>query len=248
MKKLNFEIIKKVDYLLVFLVAVFGLIALLVNIISDIFPIHHKQRQPAHIEIIDSETEEDSAKLTENINFMKKLKDVYVFSVSTSAIKSNELSKSNIESKQLENVMQKHSTASEIINFIFVKDEQELKLFSTKAFIYKYELADDDNSSSYIVHKHNFNIYAVIKEDSNNDKQLDSKDKISLYVSDYNGNNLKEISSSIYYVDCIDENTILFTEYSNGKVSYYEYNGNLKTTKLIKSIEKEVTEKSIDLY
>ena len=71
-----------------------------------------------------------------------------------------------------------------------------------------------------------FNIYAVIKEDTNRDKQLDSKDKIALYVSNYDGKNLKEISSSVYYLDCIDKNTFLFAEYEDGKVTFYEYDGN----------------------
>lgn len=52
MKKINFEIIKKVDYLLVFIAAVIGLIALLVNLVSEIFPIRYSQ--PAHIEIIEA--------------------------------------------------------------------------------------------------------------------------------------------------------------------------------------------------
>ena len=244
MKKINFELIKKIDYLLVFIAAVFGLIAMLVNIISDFFPIHHSQ--PAHIEIIDSD-KELSPKITETVNFIKKIKDVYIFSVSTSAIKSDELPKSYIKAEDLSNTMQKSSSNSKVINFIFVKDGLESSLFSSKAFFYKYELANYADSKSYR-NMHDFNIYAVIKEDSNNDKQLDSKDKISFYVSDYDGNNLKEISSSIYYLDCIDKNTVLFTEYTDGKVSYYEYNGDLKNKKLIKYIKKEVTEKSIFLW
>ena len=52
MNKINFEIIKKVDYLLVFIAAVIGLIALLVNLVSEIFPIRYSQ--PAHIEIIEA--------------------------------------------------------------------------------------------------------------------------------------------------------------------------------------------------
>ena len=71
MKKINFEIIKKVDYLLVFIAAVIGLIASLVNLISEIFPIRYSQ--PAHIEIIDSKDEEAVSKITESIDFLEKM-------------------------------------------------------------------------------------------------------------------------------------------------------------------------------
>ena len=251
MKKINFEIIKKVDYLLVFIAAVIGLIALLVNLISEIFPI--RGSQPAHIEIIDSRDEEAVSKITESIDFLEKIKDVYVFSVTTSAIKSDDLSKSNLEAKQLSNIIQKSSSASKIINFIFVKDEQETLLFPSKVFIYKYQLSNDNspndiNTSAIHKNLHNFNIDAVIKEDTNRDKQLDSKDKIALYVSNYDGKNLKEISSSVYYLDCIDKNTFLFSEYEDGKVTFYEYDGNFEKVTLIKTVQQELSEKRIILW
>lgn len=251
MKKINFELIKKIDYLLIFLAGVIGAIALLVGVISEIFPIHHSR--PAHIEIIDSNEKEPDEKTAESIDFLEKLKDVYVFSVSTSAIKSDDLSKSNFEANQFSNVMQKASSASEIINFIFVKDEQETTLFSSKVFIYKYQLANDSDSdggaaSSAYKNQHSFNMYTVIKEDTNNDKRLDSKDRIALYVSDYDGKNAKEISSSIYYLRCIDKDTFLFIEYEDGKAYYYAYDGNLKSKKLVKCVEKKISEKTIQLW
>jgi hypothetical protein len=251
MKKINFELIKKIDCLLVFIVAVIAIIGLLITFISEILPVHHST--PAHIEIVNSDDEEATKKTTETIDFVKKIKDVYVFSISTSAIKSNELSTSKSEAKQLSNSIVKGNSSSEIVNFIFVKDEQETVLFSSKAFIYKYQLANDNDSdtnkvSSSIKKSHIFNIYAVIEEDTNNDKQLDSNDKIVLYVSDFDGKNLKEISSSIYYLDLVDRDVILFTEYNDGKVYYYEYDGNSKNKKIIKCVEKELDNKYINLW
>ena len=43
-----------------------------------------------------------------------------------------------------------------------------------------------------------------------------------MYVSNYDGKNLKEISSSVYYLDCIDKNTFLFSEYEDGKEAHAE--------------------------
>lgn len=146
MKKINFELIKKIDYLLVFIVAVIAIIGLLITFISEILPVHHST--PAYIEIVNSDDEETTKKTTETIDFVKKIKDVYVFSISTSAIKSNELSTSKSEAKQLSNSIVKGNSSTEIVNFIFVKDEQETVLFSSKAFIYKYQLANDNDSDT----------------------------------------------------------------------------------------------------
>ena len=114
-------------------------------------------------------------------------------------------------------------------------------------------MANDNDSDtnkvwSSINNSHIFNIYAVIEEDTNNDKQLDSNDKIALYVSDFDGKNLKAISSSIYYLDFVDRDVFLFTEYNDGKVYYYEYDGKSKNKKLIKYVEKELDNKYINLW
>ena len=68
-----------------------------------------------------------------------------------------------------------------------------------------------------------------------------------MYVSNYDGKNLKEISSSVYYLDCIDKNTFLFAEYKDGKVTFYEYDGNFEKVTLIKTIQQELSEKRIIL-
>jgi len=81
MKKINFELIKKIDYLLVFIVAVIAIIGLLITFISEILPVHHST--PAYIEIVNSDDEEATKKTTETIDFVKKIKDVYVVSIST---------------------------------------------------------------------------------------------------------------------------------------------------------------------
>lgn len=259
MKKINFELIKKIDYVLVLLIALIFIVSFFIKKISRIIP--RKHIEPAHISIVNSDDDNVSEEIKEKIDFLKKVDDVYIFTVSTSAIKSGDLSDSlytgsGYNGTSISNVIGQSigQSSSQIINFIFNKDLEEYKLFSSKVYIYKYELKNPmipDFSSVYIpsyVAGHDFNIYAVIKDDSNNDKKLDSKDNISLFVSDYDGKNLHEISSSIYYLENIEQNIYLFTEYNDGKVSFFEYDGNTDKKTLIKTIEQELDDKEIKLW
>ena len=256
MKKINFETIRKIVYILVLIIAVTVIITFSVRAIKDHLP--RKKAKTAQIKVVDSEDEEETEDTTESIDYLTKLDDVYVFAVSSSAIKSDELSLPTTMGIEMSNAIGQSIPrygSSQIINLLFVKNGQETSLFSSKAFIYKYQLKNSYYPSpesasiySYSTLDHDFNIYAVIKNDTNNDKILDSKDNISLYVSDYDGNNLQELSPSIYYFTCTDNNVFVFSEYNEGKISFYEYDGNLKKVSLITTFEKELTEKRINLW
>ena len=248
MKKFNFDTIKKIDYILVLIIAVAAIITFSINTIKDHLP--YKKATKDQIMVVDSEDGEGAEDTTESINFLTKLDDVYVFSVSSSAIKSDELYLPATAGIEMSNTIPRYGS-SQITNFLFIKNGQETNLFSSKAFIYKYELKTHPESYStysYSDYEHDFNIYAVIKSDTNNDKFLNSRDNISLYISDYDGSNLQELSSSIYYFACTDNNVFVFSEYNEGKVNFYEYDGNLKKASLIKTFETELKEKIIDLW
>ena len=259
MKKLNFELIKKIDYVLVLFIAIVCIALFLTEKISRYIP--RKHLEPAHISVINSDDDVSSEEIKESINFLKKVDDTYIFTISTNAIKSAELSDSIYTGNGYNGLAISNSigqsirqSSSQIVNFMFQKGKEENKLFSSKVYIYKYELKKFRNqeiyqsSYPYPLTGHDFNIYAVIKDDSNNDKKLDSKDNISLFVSDYDGKNLHEISSSIYYLENIEQNIYLFTEYNDGKVSFFEYDGNTDKVTLIKTIEQELNEKEIKLW
>ena len=256
MKKINFEIIKKINSVLILIIAVAVIISFSVETVKNIIP--RKHAKTAQIKIVDSNNEKEVEEIKESIDFYKKIDDVYIFSVSSSAIQSEELAEPEYLSLEMSNAIGQSMrySSSQLINFIFEKNDEEKTLFSPKVFIYKHQLKNSTSihidppvsAYPYDLSDHDFNIYAVIKNDTNNDKTLDSKDNISLYISDYDGSNLQEISSSIYYFECTGQNIFVFSEYKNGKVSFYEYDGNLKKIKLIKSFEKELTEKRINLW
>ncbi len=248
MKKFSFETIKKIDYVLILVAAIIAIIVFAYGLISSLIPIG--SANPPQVKIVADDDEKTNESTAEHIDFYEKLKDTYIFKVTTDAIKASEMDSSHFsESKMLANSVMRSDSSERIVNFIFVKNGQEHKLFSSKAFVYKHQLMNEgyDHTQAVYTRETDFNVYAVVKEDSNADKKLDSKDNIALYISDYDGQNLRELSQSVYYVECLSGNICVFSEYSDGKVSFYEYNGNTKNVTLIKTYEKELSEKKIYL-
>ncbi len=195
--------------------------------------------------------EDPKVEIKEYVSFNTKLDDVYVFDVKSSGIRaeegySNESGAVGLVGKGYNNSLY-YSGSDGIKNFIFVKEgsETELKLFPSDVFIYKYQFQQQDERYSF---SHKLNIYAVIKSDTNKDKVLSSRDNIALYVSNYDGTGLTEISPSIISFELIDKNQFLFTEHDGKTLSFYAYNTETKTRTLIKSVEQEISEKSIAMH
>ena len=132
MKKINFEIIKKVDYVLVLLIALFVIISFSVKSISKLIP--RKKSSPPKITIVDSDDEKELAETKETTDFLRKVDDVYIFSVSTSAIKSDDLSSSTgyLIPQMSNSIGQMRSSSSQIINLIFVKSNFITSIYCDK--------------------------------------------------------------------------------------------------------------------
>ena len=235
MKKIDFEFIKKADFVLVFILAVLGIILLCVTILQEIIP-YHGSRQNNRIAVVDDEKIE----IKEYIEFDLKIRDAYIFTVKSSGIRVEvyEAEKMNKSSAYFD-ALGKGGNEDGITNFLFVKTggDAEYTLFPRNTFIYKYRLAAEDTSGYR--YPCDCNVYAVVKEDTNNDKILDGKDDIALYISDYDGKNLNEISASIDTFAFIDKNQFLFTEYNGTDSTYYAYDCAERKKYTIKSGVKE---------
>lgn len=249
MKKINFEVIKKIDLLLFLIGAILGCILLILAIIDSI-PTFHIRTQNTQMEIV----EDPKIEIKEYISFSRKIKDTYVFAIRSSGIRADGLYETEDNYRNSKNtsyacynsIKSYDNDRNAITNFIFIKDgeKEEYRIFPPNTFIYKYQLMRDNRDYPGF---NNFNIYAVIKEDTNHDKVLDSADDIALYVSDYDGRNIKEISTSIMTFDNIDKDEFLFTEYDGTTLSYFSYNGTDCKKKLLKSVKQEIKDKSLDI-
>ena len=77
MKKIDFETIKKIDYVLVLLIAIVCIITFLVEKISRYMPKHYSE--PAHISVVNSNDDISSEETKESLDFLEKLEDVYIY-------------------------------------------------------------------------------------------------------------------------------------------------------------------------
>jgi len=115
---LSFEKIKKIDYILVFVCGLLGAIILIFAVVDFISSLNWFSHEP-RIDIVDIAKNPD-AKIKENIDFYQKVRDCYVFSIKTNAVRSDELedfqTASDVFSKS-----ESMARPENIANYIFVK-------------------------------------------------------------------------------------------------------------------------------
>ncbi len=249
MRKLDFESIRKANHVLFFLCACVGLVILcvmLVFIVTDVLFSSSSRDETAVVVktgVADGEVsgvagDENNAENEggvkeeeekEYIEFNRMLKDVYVFDVLDSSL--------CVKKDVKIHVKYRSSRSTEVVfdgvlaNFLFLNDKkEERKLFpSNLQYIIKHSFVDTCNCG----------IYAVIKNDSNGDKEFDYSDDVSLYASDCEGNNLMELSSSVIYSRSIGHGKILFSEFCDGEERFYVFDCVKKEKELIKSVKQE---------
>ncbi|UTC64668.1 hypothetical protein E4O00_13130 [Treponema sp. OMZ 788] len=244
MKKISFELIKKIDFVLIFIFSILGIVTWVIIMISIFDPFRSRRSVSNEVAIVEDETKEE---IREYIEFNEKIKDVFIFNIKSSKIKADglydDIPKVSLKSGPS---FSAKSGNEGITNLIFIKDKnyEEYKLFESNIFIYRYRFAESSNRNNISCDK---NIYAVVNEDTNNDKTLNTKDNVALYVSGYDGKNLIQISNSVYKVIIIDKNQLLFTEYDGTLLTFFLYDIDLNKKTKLRSIEQECPEKEIYL-
>ena len=237
------ETVKKIDAVLI-LVAGVALIIFLCAAAYDMFG-GHDYEPPNQIIIADSNDPDEKVEVKETVTFYKSVKDVYVFSVSSTAINSDDLVEMTAESGfSMKNSVKSFNSA--VANFIFVKDGVQKRLFDKNALIYKYSLANTDENVYPLLH--DFNIYAVVNQDTNGDQLLNGMDNVSLYVSSYDGTGLEMLSPSIYSFDFSAKNIFVYSEYDGTKETFYRFNCETGKKVMLTSVSQEVEEKRIAMY
>lgn len=146
---------------------------------------------------------------------------------------------------------QEDYSGSSVVNFIFNKNggESEIKLFPENVFVYQYIIArsplaisirreaylfdsypEDDLTIDNIkkdTDKKDYcekNIYFVIASDTNGDGVLNKDDDIALYLSDYDGANLKKLSSNMFMFKRLDNYSIIYSDcIKAGETKIYSY-------------------------
>lgn len=241
MRKLDFESIRKANHVLFFLCACVGLVILCVFMVTDVLFSSSSRDETAVVvkkgvadgEVSgvagDEKNAENERGGEEYIEYECRLKNAHVFAVMDSSIRVKKDVKIHVKYRS--------SRSTEVVfdgvlaNFLFLNDKkEERKLFpSNLQYIIKHSFVDTCNCG----------IYAVIKNDSNGDKEFDYSDDVSLYASDCEGNNLMELSSSVIYSRSIGHGKILFSEFCDGEERFYVFDCVKKEKELIKSVKQE---------
>ena len=236
------ETVKKIDAVLIMIACVGVIICLGIaawDMLGD-----HTYEPPNQIVVVDSNDPEEVTEVKETVTYLKSIKDTHVFEVSSTAICSDDLVTECASGMSMKNSVKSYNSA--VANLLFVKDGAQKRLFDKNALIYKYTLAHFDNEG-YIMNC-DFNVSAVVNQDTNGDKVLNGMDNVSLYFSSYDGTGLEMLSPSIYSFDFSAKNTFVYSEYDGTKQTFYRYDRETGKKSLLTSVEQEVEEKSIALY
>ncbi|MBR4839376.1 MAG: hypothetical protein IK005_02735 [Paludibacteraceae bacterium] len=241
--KIDIEFIKKADYILVFLCSLAGLIMLSFLLIDVFFKPSHKEvtvNNSINNENEDKnegEKEGQKKEEKEHIEFYSLLNDGYLFKVKNYNLPLEYSRISKIKSYDEEEMEYGLS------NFLFINSKkEEYRLFpSNSQYIYKYSFIYEKEDSLEC------NLYAVIKNDTNDDKKLTTSDDVSLYISDPDGKNLTEISPDIQSLEQFLSRKIVFTEYHDKELKYYAFDCKKREKIHIKSVKQDYSSKKLDL-
>ena len=191
----------------------------------------HSSARNAGVAVLPGESAdgtEKRTKVTYTEQFVAKLRDTYVFSLS-----SNVIDPFHRHPKSLERGMMRddaprgrYHAAGDAVNLIFVGPDGEGKvLFEQDVRINQYELSRDEEKTPY--NRHSFllerNIYLVTTSDTNKDGFLNYEDAQTLYVSDYNGADLKVVLEDVESYQELSANLLLITKRVGSDTEFFEY-------------------------
>ena len=95
MKKISFELIKKIDFVLIFIFLILGIITWAIVMI-DAFGPFSRHTVSNEVAIVEDDTKEE---IREYIEFNEKLKDVFIFNLKSSKIKADRDRKSVVRER-----------------------------------------------------------------------------------------------------------------------------------------------------
>ena len=167
-------------------------------------------------------------KVTYTEHFVAKLRDTYVFSLSSDVIDPFYRHPKSLERGMMHDDAPRgrYHAAGDAVNLIFVGPDGEGKvLFEQDVRINQYELSRDEKETPYGRHQLLLerNLYLVTTSDTNKDGFLNYEDQQTLYVSEYNGAELKVVLEDVESYQELSANLLLITKRVDSKTEFFEY-------------------------
>lgn len=217
--------VKTANYFLFFFGTVFLLLFIGYQIVDNVF----NDRYPTHdsIPVVDG-NDTTHTPIEYETSFIEKHDDVYIFRV-----KSNRILGGKPQVENAFTAVQMFSKGVnddfETVNYLFARINGE-----PGVLLDSHALVLDANLINLLPEKHLYHrkfktfkhLFTVVMNDTNQDKVLDRKDKISLLASDYDGANLITIAEDISNYEIIDDNLLLLSLRETEKSSRFIYNLN----------------------
>jgi hypothetical protein len=182
-RTMNF--IEKSNKVLLFLAAIFVIIAIGKNIISDLLRKDYSEPKVQVIDHDDALKEEQKPKLEKR--YVGQIKDVHILEITSDKIIEEQSFSANAE---MMIVSSPFSLSSNVVNLMFTKEgEKNNLLFENNALI--VEFSPTQEKEAEYQNTLSKNIYSVARQDTNKDGYLNQYDKKELLISEYDGTKLK---------------------------------------------------------
>lgn len=229
MKKL-LAFISTTNQFLIFLAVLLFIVVAGKDLFRGFFEPSYQEPQVKIIE--DAGEAKEEVQIKYETKFNMKLLDVYVFNLSSDAIKMK--SGSNMDDTTLNMFSAGARKIFQKVNLLFVpKSGSSYLLMKDDGYIIKTSFYDDSKEKHRYKKKLSKNLYLVISKDENSDGFLNSDDDAAdLYVSDYNGKNLKLILKGVENYELMQDNFIMIEAREKSGVTFYTYD--LLTKELLK--------------
>ena len=169
------------------------------------------------------------------------LRDNYVFALESDAIAESEMGPLQKSVASYERAGMK----KEVVNYYFVSvsTKKETTLLEHNALIVSSRFINDSKDAGPLLGK---NIYAIASADSNADGSLSVDDEVDLYASAYDGTRLEKIGKNVYGYQLIADDTVLFTEATDGGKAFRTYNDKTGKTETVKTVSEKPENKEFD--
>ncbi len=187
------------------------------------FRTYHPEENKVEI-IPESEQTSDSKKTIYTTEFEHRIKDVLVFNIKAEVIDPNANNRGlHIVEKSSAFASGYYFNSDQTVNMMFVSEgESGRLLFKADRLITDVRIINSEqkNRSDYLLDK---NLYETVDEDSSGDGFLGEDDQKALYVSDYDGRNLKQIATGVSKLILIDDNEVLIAKGEKQKMQFFIY-------------------------
>jgi hypothetical protein len=210
--------IEKSNKVLLFLAAIFVIIAIGKNIISDLLRKDYSEPKVQVIDHDDALKEEQKPKLEKR--YVGQIKDVHILEITSDKIIEEQSFSANAE---MMIVSSPFSLSSNVVNLMFTKEgEKNNLLFENNALI--VEFSPTQEKEAEYQNTLSKNIYSVARQDTNKDGYLNQYDKKELLISEYDGTKLKSIMDDIQGYRIINNDVVLVYTATDSDTFYYTFN------------------------